>query len=99
MSDIRDKFEKGVRYYVIKRKNLDETTDTELRYWLETWQVPTAESVVVEHDWPIYGDVWEMIEAIATGQPTKLEKKRAEIDALKAENERLKAMIENLRGK
>lgn len=40
------------------------------------------ECIVVESDWPIYNDVWKMVEAIAKGESTELEQLRKELETL-----------------
>ena len=62
---LMSQFKREERYIVIKRKRIDSETEEALRDFLLSYQVPTEECVVVEHDWPIYEAVWSMIEEIA----------------------------------
>ena len=61
-------FKREVRYIVIKKKHLDEETAADLQDFLESWQIPTVECVVVERHWPEYELVWSMIESRVTGK-------------------------------
>ncbi len=83
-------FQKEDRYLVIKRSDIKKYLNKFNQDWLLdiaegisrgriiTEDKPPLECVVVEHDWPIYDDVWKMVEAIATNQPTELEQLRKE---------------------
>lgn len=51
------------RYFVIKRKDLSNEQLCELRLFIDRYDLPTRECVVVEEDWPEYETVWQMIEA------------------------------------
>lgn len=55
-------FEREIRYIVIKRKHLTEMQERTLMAWLDTNDIPTIESAVVEADWPENQIVWDMIE-------------------------------------
>ncbi|WRQ13084.1 hypothetical protein [Vibrio phage vB_VpM-pA2SJ1] len=87
-------FEKEDRYLVIKRSDIDLSLDSEMKQNLfylsqlveaerHSFGKPPLECVVVESDWPIYDDVWKMVEAIATGEKTELDRLREENEALK----------------
>ena len=88
-------FKREERYVVIKIKDLVEASgDTDpstgrseaecvLRNFLEGWDVPTRDCVVVERDWPEYEKVWRSIELRMTGQPADdFDRVTAERDAL-----------------
>lgn len=60
-------FQREERYIVVKRKQLDEETEAELRRFLQIQSIPTVECVIVESDWPEYETVWKMIEDRVTG--------------------------------
>lgn len=55
-------FKREERYIVIKLKHLDDVEIHNLRSYLENGVIDTAECVVVEKSFPIYEQVWEMIE-------------------------------------
>ena len=62
------KFKREHRYHVIKRKRLDDIAEEALVECLQSWDIPTEDCVVVEHDWPIYDHVWEMIRRQVEGE-------------------------------
>jgi len=62
-----NEFEREERYIVIKRKHLSGRQEAALRSRLYGEHIPLIECVVVEHDWPEYEPVWQMIEARMTG--------------------------------
>jgi hypothetical protein len=57
-------FQREERYVVIKLKDLSEDQITALRRFIEYFRIETRECAVVEADWPIYEQVWNMIEKI-----------------------------------
>lgn len=63
-----NEFKREERYIVVKRKHLQEGDEEALREFLQGWQIPTVECVVVESDWPEYETVWQMIETRVTGE-------------------------------
>ena len=80
-------FKREERYIVIKRKRIDDVTEHNLKDFLVSWQIPTEECVVVEHDWPENEIVWDMIKSRMTGKLNKyqqeLEVKEKEITGLR----------------
>ena len=64
------------RYYVIKRKHLKNGYDEgRVINLLNSLDLPDLECVIVESDWPMYADVWSMIQQyIETGKHTSIEK-------------------------
>lgn len=90
-----EEFKKEDRYLVIKRSDIElfmtGAGKNELYRFaaiIESGRVrekkTPLECVVVESDWPIYNDVWKMVEATANKQPTELELLRKERDELVA---------------
>lgn len=64
-------FQREERYIVVKIKDLQEGQADGLRALLAMNDVPTRECVVVEADWPIYEDVWAMVQRLVEGRPQK----------------------------
>lgn len=62
-------FKREERYIVIKHKRIDQDQGEAIREVLDSYQIPTEDCVVVEHDWPIYESVWEMIQGLYEGNP------------------------------
>lgn len=67
-------FTREHRYWVIKRKHLTPEQDEECRQFCERVidNAPLAdiEAVVVESDWPIYGEAWNNVRRMAEGRPS-----------------------------
>ena len=64
-------FKREERYIVIKRKYLDEAKIAYLNGLLRFYlNVESEECVVVEADWPIYGETWENIERLTKSLPS-----------------------------
>lgn len=83
-------FNREDRYIVIKRKDLNVVPFAALQSFLEHLGalasfLPQREFVVVESDWPECEQVWRMIEARVTGQPSNFERLEAEAQALREE--------------
>lgn len=57
-------FKREERYIVIKLKHLDDVEIHDLRSYLEDECIDTVECVVVEKHFPIYEQVWRMIEEV-----------------------------------
>lgn len=57
-------FKREERYIVIKLSDLDEEQLGTLEYIVYRHNIPRRESVVIESDWPIYDDVWDMVEEL-----------------------------------
>lgn len=93
------KFEKELRYYVIKvadAKQFSDEAKRALENVLYASQIvrklrdaPQIDCVVVESDWPEYGAVWDMIQARVEGRPNQ-------IATLQAENAKQKDCIEQM---
>ena len=62
-------FEREERYLVVKINQSDPVGVQVVRDMVKSGAVSVVESVVVEHDWPEYEDVWRMIEARCGGRP------------------------------
>lgn len=58
-------FQREERYIVIKLCDLSEEGYEYIEGYLERNIIERRECVVVESDWPIYEDVWKMIEKMA----------------------------------
>lgn len=91
-------FNREDRYIVIKRKDLNVVPFAALQSFLEHLGalasfLPQREFVVVESDWPECEQVWRMIEARVTGQPSDLERLEAEAQALREEVAALRARV------
>lgn len=52
------------RYIVIKRQDLLSQEIEALEDYIAQKELRTRECVVVEPDWPIYEDVWKMVEGL-----------------------------------
>lgn len=61
-------FKREERYIVVKLKDIDQEETEALREFIQSWQIPTRECVVVEPDWPNYEDTWQAIEDVANGK-------------------------------
>lgn len=57
-------FEREERYIVVKLKHLNVQQEQDLWHHLYENDIGTVEGVVIEHDWPIYEQVWQMVEDI-----------------------------------
>ena len=83
------KFKREERFIVIKRKYLTaesrfyDSTEQELRVWLDKHCIPTSECVVVESDWPEYETVWSMIDARIEGRLTPYQVLEQQVHALR----------------
>ena len=55
-------FKREERYIVVKLKYLDDVEIHNLKSYLEDESIETTECVVVEKHFPIYEQVWKMIE-------------------------------------
>ena len=60
-------FNREVRYYVIKIKNLTEAQNAALCDLLSGAQIPCTDCVVVESDWPNYEHTWKTVAQVASG--------------------------------
>jgi hypothetical protein len=75
------------RYIVIKKSDLwrgdthYQSDEAVLREFLAQEDIPTRESVVVEADWPIYEEVWDMVQRQAEGRPQRVVELEAELEA------------------
>lgn len=67
-------FKREERYIVIKRKGLTKSQELEIRNTLLKNNITTVGCVVVESDWPIYEDVWMMIEKDYNNKKVKYHK-------------------------
>lgn len=57
-------FKREERYIVLKLSDLTDDEYSHIEDYLEKCMIERRECVVVEADWPIYEDVWNMIENI-----------------------------------
>lgn len=55
-------FKREERYIVVKLKHLDDVEIHNLKSYLEEESISTVECVVVEKHFPIYEQVWSMVE-------------------------------------
>lgn len=55
-------FQREERYIVLKLSDLTEDEFNHIDDYIENHLIERRECVVVESDWPIYGQVWDMIE-------------------------------------
>ena len=87
-------FKRDERYIVVKLKRIDGDTAEALRDFLQGWQVPTEECVVVEHDWPNYEATWSAIQQIEEGtyDPDELDKALARVAELEADSSQCQAV-------
>lgn len=69
MTNDKQEFEREERYIALKLKDLTHKEEMFLRDWIFANSLRTRECVVVEADWPIYEQVWGLVEQLATGQP------------------------------
>lgn len=58
----KPKFEREIRYTVIKHNQLTTEQHQYLKDCIYGEGIPTVECVVVESDWPEYNKVWQMFE-------------------------------------
>lgn len=91
-------FEREERYIVIKRKYLDDASESALRGVISGLDLRTEECVVVESDWPNYEHVWTTIEQVADGtfDPKREDGLQSELTAARDEAERLRAELETV---
>lgn len=90
------KFKREERYLVVKLKNFNPWQRDNLK---ENFGRDAVKAVVVEFDWPIYEETWENIQRLAEGRETfgsEIIGLRAELAALKEENERLNSPLSEL---
>jgi hypothetical protein len=57
-------FKREERYIVLKLSDLTDDEYNHIEDYLEKCMIERRECVVVESDWPIYDEVWKMIEKI-----------------------------------
>lgn len=55
-------FSREERYIVLKLSDLTEDEYSHIDEYIEKCMIERRECVVVESDWPIYEEVWNMIE-------------------------------------
>lgn len=94
-------FKREERYIVVKLKDIDQEETEALHEFIQSWQIPTRECVVVEPDWPNYEDTWRAVEQVAKDDyqsPYAItEQQQARIDMLeevKAEGQRYTVELE-----
>lgn len=58
-------FQREERYIVLKLSDLTENEYNHIEDYIEKCMIERRECVVVESDWPIYEQVWDMIEQMA----------------------------------
>lgn len=56
------------RYIVIKRSDLSPQEIKDIEYYIAHRPINTRECVVIETDWPIYEQVWGMVQRMAEGR-------------------------------
>ncbi|MDX5979592.1 hypothetical protein [Vreelandella alkaliphila] len=61
-------FKREERYIVVKISDFHPEQEQTIRDRLNIFGVPTRECVVVEHDWPIYEQVWDMVQRMVEGR-------------------------------
>lgn len=67
-------FKREERYLVVKLSDFHTEQDEDaVRGWLRKFGVPTRQCVVVEHDWPIYEEVWDMVRRMAEGRAQRID--------------------------
>lgn len=78
-------FKREERYIVLKLKNMYELERKRLNHWLKVndYEEFKTECVVVESDWPIYEEAWDMVQRLAEGREQKI----AELQTKLAESE------------
>ncbi len=60
-------FKRESRYIVIKRSDLDESQQEALTDTMQSYHINQRAGVVVEHNWPEFEAVWDLIEKRVTG--------------------------------
>lgn len=69
-------FKREERYIVVKISDFHPEQEQTIRDRLNIFGIPTRECVVVEHDWPIHEQVWNMVQRMAEGrEQTELDPK------------------------
>lgn len=89
------KFQREIRYMVVKLKHLSESQEHALDTILSEHQIDThtVECVVVEADWPIYEETWENVRRLAEGRASI----RDELARAEVERDALAAHVEQIR--
>lgn len=57
-----NKFKREERYIVLKISDLTEDEYNHIEDYIENHSIKCRDCVLVESDWPIYEQVWDMIE-------------------------------------
>ena len=73
-------FKRENRYIVIKRSHVHPMKEATLRQEMYELGISTVDCVVVEHDWPEYEPVWQMLENRVTGKPSPSRQPAQEVD-------------------
>lgn len=92
-------FRRETRYIVIKLKRLNPESLEAIKDTLESYQIPTEECVVVEHDWPNYEHTWDTIQDVVKGtfDPDEVRKLQDAFEAAAEKNRALESQLLALR--
>lgn len=88
-------FKREERYIVVKLKNIGNAElERKFRHMIShELQVPTVECLVVESDWPIYEEAWDMVQRLAEGREQKIDQLQRQNDELNLIKSRYEALI------
>lgn len=88
------KFKREGRYIVLKAARMDNDELSALENFIDSYQLPTEQCVVVEHDWPIYEETWDNVQRLAEGRPSVREELQAQLEAATNESAHLLTISE-----
>lgn len=91
-----NQFKKETRYIVLKLSKLTIPQKAMIGSIIPALGIgleAMPECVVVEHDWPNYGETWDTIESVAENNYVSRDQLQAERDALAAQVASLKALV------
>lgn len=91
-------FKREERYIVVKLARIDAETEGALREHLDSWQIPTEECVVVEHDWPIYEQTWDAVQRLAEGRPQEEDELRYLYKLVERQSGLLSGVVNAIKG-
>lgn len=92
-------FKRENRYFVFKRKGMPlDAEDYMTKHLINTMgyiqYMPRPECLVIESDWPIYEEAWDMVKRLSQGDKQKSENLAGVINAIEAEVDSVWRFIE-----
>lgn len=94
-----NEFKRELRYAVVKVKHLDkkqrEDVFLDMANMCISHQIPFVQNcIVIENNWPIYEEVWDMVQRLAEGREQKIVELQTKLAESEARVERLRVHAE-----